>query len=248
MVPCAIAIPSCVAVPRPSSSRITSERRVACCRMRDVSSSSTLKVERPAMMASFAPTRVKMRSTGERATWSAGTQQPRWAIRTVRHACRSSVDLPPMLGPVTSRKAGLWVSEREPRKMSLGIGSPRESVACTHTLMPCLISRKGCSASMNSGRLIPVPALTCARASKQSISAVMLTAFRHKVKSLPNLWKRRLATAFRAASCCTLASRYSFTSSRSSSVQKRFMPFLELIAMNSGGMPRRSSVASLTAS
>jgi hypothetical protein len=39
------------------------------------------------MMASFAPTRVKIRSTGESEQLSAATQQPSCAISTVRQAC-----------------------------------------------------------------------------------------------------------------------------------------------------------------
>lgn len=53
-------------------------------------SSSTRKVDRPAMIASFAPTRVKIRSTGESEQHSAATQQPNCAISTVRQACARS--------------------------------------------------------------------------------------------------------------------------------------------------------------
>ena len=55
--------PSKVDVPRPISSRTTSERRVALWRMAAVSVISTMKVERPRARSSDAPTRVKIRST-----------------------------------------------------------------------------------------------------------------------------------------------------------------------------------------
>jgi hypothetical protein len=49
-------------VPRPSSSKMTSECSDACARMVAVSRSSTMNVERPAMMLSLAPMRVNTRS------------------------------------------------------------------------------------------------------------------------------------------------------------------------------------------
>ena len=70
---CAIATPSCVLVPRPSSSRITSERGVACLRMSEVSESSTMKVDSPESMLSKAPMRVKTASSMPRRAEVAGT-------------------------------------------------------------------------------------------------------------------------------------------------------------------------------
>ena len=50
-----------------------------------------------------APSRVKMRSAGDKVAAAAGTQQPIWARMTAAHVARSRVLLPPMLGPVSSR-------------------------------------------------------------------------------------------------------------------------------------------------
>lgn len=54
----AMATPSCVLVPRPSSSRITRERGVADLRIVDVSESSTMKVDWFVKRESNAPIRV----------------------------------------------------------------------------------------------------------------------------------------------------------------------------------------------
>ena len=59
----AIDSPSNVAVPRPISSRMTSERSVAWLRIAAVSTISTMKVERPRARSSDAPTRQNSRST-----------------------------------------------------------------------------------------------------------------------------------------------------------------------------------------
>jgi len=54
----AMATPSYVAVPRPTSSRMTSESSLAALRIRESSSISTMNVERPSASSSKAPTRV----------------------------------------------------------------------------------------------------------------------------------------------------------------------------------------------
>ena len=59
----AMASPSSVPVPRPTSSRMSSERAVAWCRIAAVSTISIMKVDWPRARSSWAPTRVKMRST-----------------------------------------------------------------------------------------------------------------------------------------------------------------------------------------
>ncbi|MDT4857258.1 hypothetical protein FQZ97_916760 [compost metagenome] len=65
--------PSKVAVPRPISSSTTRLRRVARLRMADVSTISTMKVERPWAMSSLAPTRENSRSITPIWALSAGT-------------------------------------------------------------------------------------------------------------------------------------------------------------------------------
>mmetsp|Transcript_3027 Transcript_3027/g.10132 ORF Transcript_3027/g.10132 Transcript_3027/m.10132 type:complete len:227 (+) Transcript_3027:1054-1734(+) len=218
--PYAIAIPSNVAVPLPSSSRITSERGVALLRMSDVSSSSTRKVDRPAMIASFAPTRVKIRSTGESEQHSAATQQPNCAISTVRQACLKTVDLPPMFGPVTRRKRGVPGAKASPMMMSLGMQCASVSDACTQILTPPLMFRNG-SASTNEGRHMPFAAETCASEIRQSISAAHATARRQSTYCREKALKWRRAAAASAISSDTFAAMWSSTSERISSVQNR---------------------------
>ncbi len=92
-------------MPRPISSRMTSEREVARLRMAAVSTISTMKVERPWAMSSLAPTREKTRSTTPIWALSAGTKLPVWARMAISAFWRRKVDLPPMLGPVTSQSA-----------------------------------------------------------------------------------------------------------------------------------------------
>ena len=55
----------------------------------------------PESILSLAPSLVNTLSTGVSLQLSAGTQQPSCAMTTIRPACLISVDLPPMLGPVT---------------------------------------------------------------------------------------------------------------------------------------------------
>ena len=77
-----------MAVPRPTSSRITRLSDVAWWRMLAVSIISTMKVDSPRARSSLAPTRVKIRSTTPISAASAGTKLPAWAIRTISATCR----------------------------------------------------------------------------------------------------------------------------------------------------------------
>ena len=92
--------PSKVLVPRPISSRMTRERLPAWRRMRAVSVISTMKVDWPIARLSEAPTREKMRSHRPRRAEAAGTKEPICARMQMSAACRSTVDLPAMFGPV----------------------------------------------------------------------------------------------------------------------------------------------------
>ncbi len=81
-------MPSKVAVPRPTSSRITRLSALAWWRMLAVSIISTMKVDSPRARSSEAPTRVKIRSTTPSRTLSAGTKLPACAISTISATCR----------------------------------------------------------------------------------------------------------------------------------------------------------------
>jgi hypothetical protein len=78
----ASARPSNVLVPRPISSRMTSDAGVALFKMRAVSTISTMKVDWPRAISSAAPTRAKMRSAGANRIARAGTHEPVWASST----------------------------------------------------------------------------------------------------------------------------------------------------------------------
>ena len=75
-------------MPRPSSSRMTSERGVASERIFFVSESSTKNVDWAAKMLSLAPSRDIIRSMGVRRAELEGTKQPIWAMTTAMQVCR----------------------------------------------------------------------------------------------------------------------------------------------------------------
>lgn len=102
----AMATPSCVAVPRPSSSSTTNDLGVALLSMLDASSSSSWKVDLPCYRLSRAPMRVYIASKGVRTHPEAGTKLPICARSTTSAAPLTRTDLPPMLGPVTIQQRG----------------------------------------------------------------------------------------------------------------------------------------------
>ena len=81
----AMAAPSEVAVPLPSSSSATKLAGVARLSAAAVSASSTKKVDCPDMTSSLAPMRTKIASTGVRVREWAGTHAPTCAIKAARH-------------------------------------------------------------------------------------------------------------------------------------------------------------------
>ena len=83
-----MAMPSKVDVPRPISSRMSSERGVAFLRMSATSVISTMKVDWPEARSSDAPMRVKSRSTMPICADCAGTNEPICAMRTMSATCR----------------------------------------------------------------------------------------------------------------------------------------------------------------
>ena len=92
--------PSKVLVPRPISSKMIRLFSVALCKMEAVSCISTMKVDCPELRSSYAPTRVKIRSTIPNEVSSAGTKLPIWASSTINAVWRMMVDLPAIFGPV----------------------------------------------------------------------------------------------------------------------------------------------------
>ena len=89
---------------------------------------SIMKVERPLRRSSLAPTRVKIRSINPIRAFSAGTKQPDWARILTNATVRKYVDLPPMFGPVMSKKCRL------------------SSITTSLGTKPCWASRTGCRA------------------------------------------------------------------------------------------------------
>ena len=77
-----------------------------------VSTISTMKVERPRARSSAAPTRENSRSTMPMCAERAGTNEPICASTAISAFWRRKVDLPAMLGPVTSQmRAGVISSK-----------------------------------------------------------------------------------------------------------------------------------------
>ena len=75
-------------------------------RIAAVSLISTMNVDSPRARLSAAPTRVKIRSTMPTRARRAGTNEPTWASSAIWATWRRNVDLPAMLGPVTTRICG----------------------------------------------------------------------------------------------------------------------------------------------
>ena len=71
------------------------------CRIIEVSSISTIKVDSPLEILSDAPTRVKILSHIPSTASDAGTKQPVCASRTMSAVWRSRADFPAILGPVS---------------------------------------------------------------------------------------------------------------------------------------------------
>mmetsp|Transcript_70777 Transcript_70777/g.182520 ORF Transcript_70777/g.182520 Transcript_70777/m.182520 type:complete len:225 (-) Transcript_70777:2493-3167(-) len=124
----AMAAPSNVEVPRPSSSSTAKDLRVPCARMAAVSSSSVSSVLLPSRIVSYEPILVKMRSTGLILQYCALTRQPSWAMMTAMQVCRSTVDLPPMFGPVTTRTPGT-----PPAFITVSFGTKEERILAAAT-------------------------------------------------------------------------------------------------------------------
>ena len=99
---------------------MTSERSVAWFRMAAVSTISTMKVERPRARSSAAPTRENSRSTTPMWAERAGTNDPIWASTAMSAFWRRKVDLPAMLGPVTSQMRASVTSSKP-----VGMSGPR---------------------------------------------------------------------------------------------------------------------------
>jgi hypothetical protein len=98
----AMACPSYVLVPRPSSSISTNDSAVDYVRMCCVSSISQKKVDLPVKTSSVPPSLVNTLSTIDNCMLTAGTWHPICARMTDNAMERSRVDLPPILGPESS--------------------------------------------------------------------------------------------------------------------------------------------------
>ena len=82
-VACAIAVPSVVAVPRPSSSNTTSDFFDAAAKMEEHSDISSRNVDAPIAMLSLAPMRVCTPSMTVISALAAGTNDPHCAMTTM---------------------------------------------------------------------------------------------------------------------------------------------------------------------
>ena len=116
---------------------MTSERSVAWLRMAAVSTISTMKVERPRARSSAAPTRENSRSTMPMWAERAGTNEPIWASTAMSAFWRRKVDLPAMLGPVTSQMRAS-VTSSKPVGISGRAAASTQSFSMKAPLLACL--------------------------------------------------------------------------------------------------------------
>mmetsp|Transcript_8659 Transcript_8659/g.28428 ORF Transcript_8659/g.28428 Transcript_8659/m.28428 type:complete len:246 (-) Transcript_8659:2202-2939(-) len=204
-----MAAPSQVAVPRPSSSRMTSDLADACLRIAAVSRSSTMNVDWPMRMRSDAPRRVKTRSTGLRRMALALTKQPACARIAETQTWRSNVDLPPMFGPDSSSMRGF----APPTWTSLAMTSPADAPSpARQGWAPSSMATKGSAPSSRTARAKPGRRLTCASASRASSVPTQATAAAQRSRSLSKAAKR-----LRIWSTLAAAARFSASSSASTS-------------------------------
>ncbi len=191
--------PSKVEVPLPTSSRMSSERGVAWCRIRAHSAISTMKVLWPRARSSAAPTRVKSRSTTPMRARVAGTNDPVCANTAISATWRMAVLFPAMFGPVSTISRFSASSST-----SLGTKGPSpdsESARSTTGCRPPWISIT--SLSSTSGRTQPDSEAT--RAKESSASACAAASAQARSPAL------RASTAWRSSSkiCCSRAARRS---------------------------------------
>ena len=209
--------PSKVAVPRPISSRMTSARGPAWFRMAAVSTISTMKVDRPWARSSEAPTRLNSRSTTPMWAASAGTNEPICASTAISAFWRRNVDLPAMLGPVTSHSR--LSPDRSQSLATNGPASSRARAASTTGWRPPVMAKVVVSSTTGRHQR-PSPAST-ARAAITSRSASAAAASEMPCQAsatVPTSWSNRLCSS---ASARSAASEMRPASLASSVVVKR---------------------------
>src|SRR5919108_749881 len=166
----AMARPSNVEVPRPTSSSSTRLRDVRLLRIDAVSTISTRNVDWPRARLSWAPTRVNRRSIRPSRAERAGTKAPICASTTMWPVCRRYTDLPAMLGPVR-----ITTRASSSRRRSFGVtGSPER--ASSTGWRPSTISRA--PPASTTGRTWPrvwatsaSPAVTSSSASARAVAS-----------------------------------------------------------------------------
>ena len=182
------------------------------------------------------------------------------------HVCRSSVLLPPMLGPVSSSAAspacGAAVSRTHasasstcagawPSTVSLGTKEEEDSVVATHGCRAARRSRKELppsSTAWNSGLHTGRSDAFTSTAKPHSTSSADASAAsrRHCWCSDAKRANTRRITSALAASARSSAAVSSSSMCRTSGVQYRRTPLRCVLSSYSSGTPARSSTASLT--
>ena len=153
-------------VPLPISSNKIKLRSLKLFKILAVSFISTMNVDSPALMLSFAPTRVNTLSTIPILTRFAGTKEPICAMSTMRAVCRNTADFPDMFGPVIIMICCVSLSSVMSFAMYGSFGGRRNSImAC----LPCSISNL--FSSVNSGAQYLFATATVAKEANASISA-----------------------------------------------------------------------------
>mmetsp|Transcript_13102 Transcript_13102/g.55323 ORF Transcript_13102/g.55323 Transcript_13102/m.55323 type:complete len:348 (+) Transcript_13102:584-1627(+) len=208
-----------------------------------------MNVDWPAMMLSLAPMRTKIASAAVIVNEAAGTSAPTCAMIAARHACRISVDLPPMLGPVRSRNGA---SSPPPSLVSLGTNDSPDASAGAHGCRSRTASSDGgpepgaiTEGVHDSGKVPAISSACSASDDSASSAAAASAARRHLGQSSQNLATSARSTFSSASSLASPAASRSALSA-SSSGQSNFSKPLRLPSLDqsAGTLPASASLTS----
>ena len=207
----AIEMPSYVLVPRPSSSKSTSERGDMLFMMFADSLISTINVLSPIEILSLAPTRVKILSTTPMCALSAGTNEPICASNVMSAVWRSSADLPAIFGPVMM----MICCESALSNTSLAMYSSPTGMSVSITgWRPCLMSSVSDSSMIGRTYLFSVAtqASECRQSSVESARALRCSSAMKPTEYCTSSLKSCVSNIRMRSSAPRMRSSYSFNS------------------------------------
>mmetsp|Transcript_720 Transcript_720/g.3022 ORF Transcript_720/g.3022 Transcript_720/m.3022 type:complete len:240 (+) Transcript_720:835-1554(+) len=222
----AMAVPSAVAVPLPSSSSATREFVVARRSIAPVSLSSTMNVDCPPAKLSLAPMRTKTASIAVISNLAAGTSAPTCAMIAAKQTCLRYVDLPPMFGPVMRQKPGClppslasFGTNARAREDAHGCDRPTDSSVAGSPSRGC-----GCTFGVQTApQEAYISSLTTAKEARTSMIAPTLAAACHSEAFSQNFATIRRNTPASASSrASSAATRFARKGTKSSQVNRSY--------------------------